>query len=142
MFDQATASVIAERIATGEPLEAICRDLPEAPTSRTVRRWIESDPTLASDIAHARDIGYDVIAWRARDVARGVKDAGSTGDVVRDRLIVETDLKLLAKWDPKRYGDRIQADVDMTLRVTVEDPTLRATATLVHHALPKPDNAE
>lgn len=39
----------------------------------------------------------------------------STGDVRRDRLIVDTDLKLLAKWDPKRYGESFQlrhADAD------------------------------
>jgi hypothetical protein len=41
--------------------------------------------------------------------ARGkdAQDGGdSSGDVQRDKLIVDTDLKLLAKWDPRRYGER------------------------------------
>jgi hypothetical protein len=46
-----------------------------------------------------------VIAARTRETARGFGD--SSGDVQRDKLIIETDLKLLAKWDPKRYGDRL-----------------------------------
>jgi hypothetical protein len=42
--------------------------------------------------------------------ARGKGD--STGEVQRDKLIVETDLKLLAKWSPKRYGDKVTHSSD------------------------------
>ncbi len=104
-YDEATATAICERISVGEPLEAICRTLPGAPTSRSVYRWLEDESQFASDFTRARAQGHDAIAWRTREVARGVVDAGSTGDIARDKLIVETDLKLLAKWD-KRYGDR------------------------------------
>jgi hypothetical protein len=31
-----------------------------------------------------------------------------SGDVARDKLRVETRLKLLAKWNPKKYGDNMQ----------------------------------
>ena len=31
----------------------------------------------------------------------------SSGDVARDKLIIETDLKLLAKWHAKKYGDKL-----------------------------------
>ena len=31
----------------------------------------------------------------------------------RDKLIIDTDLKLLAKWSPRLYGDKVQlADAD------------------------------
>ena len=55
-------------------------------------------------------------------------------------LRIESRLKLLAKWDPKRYGDRIQSDVDMTIRVTIDDPTARVSAQIVSaiQSLPKP----
>jgi hypothetical protein len=59
-------------------------------------------------IARARAQGFDEIARKARLIARGDKAAGSTGDVARDRLICEVDMKLLAKWDPKRYGDLLK----------------------------------
>jgi hypothetical protein len=65
--------------------------------------WEQVDETIAQAIARAREDGGDAIAQRARETARGAGD--SKGDVQRDKLIVETDLKLLAKWHPKRYGD-------------------------------------
>jgi hypothetical protein len=132
MFDQEQIlPQIADRLAEGIPLEKICRELPGTPTTRTIRRWIAENPTVSSVVAHAREIGYDAIAWRLRDVARNVADAGATGDTQRDRLIVETDLKLLACWDSKRYGAKVQQDVDLTVRVAIADPTrqLRNAAT-------------
>jgi len=100
---------ILRRLSSGEPLAVICRD-DHLPTSSTWREWCRSDETL--DIAHARarDDGYDLISARLRNTARGktADDGGdSSGDVQRDKLIIDTDLKLLAKWDPKRYGDKV-----------------------------------
>lgn len=102
-FTQEKADEIARRLSEGEPLAQICRD-DGMPDRTTVYRWGEADPEFAQHIARARDNGHDVIAARLRDTARGNGD--STGDVQRDKLIIETDLKLLAKWD-KRYGDRV-----------------------------------
>lgn len=78
------------------------------PHRSTVIEWAEKLPEFGRRIAHARATGFDEIARRARLIARGDKAAGSTGDTQRDRLIVDTDLKLLAKWDPKRYGDLLK----------------------------------
>ena len=47
-------------------------------------------------------------------VARGI-EGHSTGDVQRDKLLIETDFKLLSKFNPKRWGDSTQlrhADAD------------------------------
>jgi len=63
-------------------------------------------PEVSGLLARARDLGETVIANNLRDVARG--GPGSSGDVQRDKLIVDTDLKLLAIWNPKRYGQRIE----------------------------------
>jgi hypothetical protein len=51
-------------------------------------------------------VGFDHIAVTMRDTARGLGD--SSGDVARDKLIVDTDFKLLSKWSPKKYGDKLQ----------------------------------
>jgi hypothetical protein len=107
---------ICDRLSEGEPLACICRD-EDMPAARTVRSWMEGDTEcvpaeeVSAAIARARIIGHDAIAARTRQTARGkTADEGgdSTGDVQRDKLIIETDLKLLAKWDPKRYGDLIK----------------------------------
>ena len=99
---------VEERILTalrnGIPLAVVCRE-PGMPHPTTWNDWCAADEALK--IAHglARDEGYDAIAYRLRETAR--KRGDSTDDVQRDKLIIETDLKLLAKWDPRRYGDKV-----------------------------------
>jgi hypothetical protein len=39
--------------------------------------------------------------------------------ISRSKLRVETRLKLLAKWDPKRYGDRLNLDHSGEMKVTL-----------------------
>lgn len=108
---------VCEGLRRGRPLVDICND-PGMPSASTVFAWEVRDPRIAEDIARARAHGFDAIAQAVRRTARGYgPELGgeSTGDVKRDRLIVDTDLKLLAKWDPKRYGEGFQlrmADAD------------------------------
>jgi len=108
--------VICERLATGEPLSVICRDI--GIPRRTVNEWRQTDPAIADLIQDARDDGYDAIAKECLDIADdGRRDYREDEDgrefpdydhIQRSKLRVETRLKLLAKWDPKRYGDKHQ----------------------------------
>lgn len=113
-FSDELVKEIADRLCVGEPLAVICRD-DHMPHPSTVRDWMTANEDVSRAIAHAREVGYDCIAAKARETARGIGE--STADVQRDKLIIETDLKLLAKWDPKRYGDRqiIAGDKDAPL---------------------------
>lgn len=104
----ALVPVICERLARGETLSSIARDL--GMTRRGINMWREKDSVIDEQIQDAKDAGYDAIAERVRETARGRGD--STDDVARDKLIVDTDLKLLAKWDPKRYGDALKLSGD------------------------------
>lgn len=101
------AQEIVERLSKGEPLAVICRDI--SISHDAVDDWQRKNDDFKRSIARAREVGFDAIANSARDITRGRGD--STGDVQRDKLIVETDLKLLAKWDPKRYGDKTQVEI-------------------------------
>ena len=109
-------SKIAENLAEGVPLAVICRE-DGMPCDDTVRNWMDKNPEVLRDIARAREAGHDTIANRCRDTARGRGD--STGDVQRDKLIIETDLKLLAKWNPKKYGEKLThvGDADQPIHV-------------------------
>ena len=106
---------IGRRLGQGEPLTVICRD-EGMPCDDTVRNWMAGDDDVSRAIARAREEGEQSIAFRLRQTARGKgEDEGgdSSGDVQRDKLIIDTDLKLLAKWNPKKWGDKIQhADAD------------------------------
>ncbi len=119
------AAEICERLGTGEPLAQICRD-EHMPHDNTVRAWMEADDPFAVAIADARARGYDAIAQECLEIADDgrndyIEKLAEEGDekalaydaehVQRSKLRVETRLKLLAKWDPKRYGDKSAVDL-------------------------------
>lgn len=121
---------ILDQIEDGVPLKQICRQ-EGMPCARTVWNWMENNPEIAARVKQARDDGWDAIAYRCREIARGKAGSDTTGDVKRDKLIVETDLKLLAKWDPKRYGDRIEHSGTITHNATDLDTMLTQLVTQV-----------
>lgn len=106
---------IIDGLSSGTPLTIICAP-DEMPDVRTVYLWMEKDSELSASIARARDAGFDAIAKETMAIADDPK-----GDILRDRLRVDTRLKLLAKWDPKRYGDKIDlkhsgsVDIEVTI---------------------------
>lgn len=98
------AQRICDQLAEGIPLAEVCRE-EGMPNPSTVWRWCQKDESLSQAIAAAREDGEERITADLRRIARG--DQGhSTGDIQRDKLIIDTDLKLLAKWNPKKYGDK------------------------------------
>lgn len=118
---------ICERLSTGEPLAAICRD-DHMPDPSTVWDWAKSDPNLSQDIARARESGFDALAAQCIEIAdderhdwRMTKKGVIMNEVAvsRAKLQVETRLKLLAKWDPKRYGDKIDVNANHSGEVKI-----------------------
>jgi hypothetical protein len=99
---------ICQRMANGETLTAICRD-DGMPSRIAFYQWAEKYPEVALQFAHARDKGFDAMAEQAELVAKGIENY-STNDVQRDKLVVETTLKLLAKWS-KRYSDKTHIEL-------------------------------
>jgi hypothetical protein len=121
-FNDKDAAEIVSRLSKGEPLTIICRD-DWLPCDDTVRNWADANPAFARDIARAREAGFDAIALEALAIADATeydtKIVGAVGEerevpnsewISRSKLRVETRLKLLAKWDPKRYGERLEHD--------------------------------
>lgn len=116
------AEEIIERLSNGEPLRAICRD-EHMPSWRAFYEWMERDADFAARIAHARELGFDAIAQQALEIADspliGVRrEQSDTGTKITEedmlghrKLQVETRLKLLAKWCPKKYGDKVQQEI-------------------------------
>lgn len=89
---------IISGLARGKPLAQICRGLG---IDRTiVYDWRKTDEALDQRIARARDIGFDAIADDCMDIADDRADEPASR-----RVRVETRLKLLAKWNPQRYGE-------------------------------------
>ena len=129
---------ICTRLGTGEPLAQICRDM-HMPAVRTVAEWADTSPEISASIARARLEGFDALAAQCLEIANtpmlGIEEKvtpavrNQQGDVVvpetievkrgdmlgHRKLQIETRLKLLAKWDPKRYGEKQQVEHSGTI---------------------------
>lgn len=125
-YDPEIARTICEQLSEGIPLRQICRDNDGFPAWRTVYDWMARDDALgekgvglSASIARARDIGYDALAEECLLIAdtpqfgqkQVMSDEGSTTTVEdmlgHRKLQIETRLKLLAKFHPTKYGDRV-----------------------------------
>jgi hypothetical protein len=123
------ADEIVERLSEGEPLASICRD-EHMPAVRTVSDWKEAHPSFSADFARAREEGEDYLAAECLEIADdGRRDYHVSDDgrevvdhdhIQRSKLRIETRLKLLAKWNPKKYGDRLTHAGDAEAPVQVE----------------------
>lgn len=108
---------ICERLSKGEPLAVICRD-EHMPAVRTVSGWKDAHPVFAADFARARDEGFDAIAAESLEIVDTEPEYTNTehgskvdpGYVAWQKNRAEQRLKLLAKWDPRRYGDRLHTE--------------------------------
>lgn len=104
---------VLSRIAQGETLASLGRELDFHPSAW--RQWMSADEGLALAYAQARDVGSDVIAEQAlalidEEPAR-IEGRVDPGHVQWRRAQVDTRLKLLACWNPKKYGTKQTVDV-------------------------------
>ena len=118
-YDPEIARIICEQLSEGVPLRQICRDNDGFPAWRTVYDWMGRDESLSASIARARDIGYDALAEECLLIAdtpqfgqkQVMSDEGATTTIEdmlgHRKLQIETRLKLLAKFHPTKYGDRV-----------------------------------
>lgn len=153
-YTQKIADEICERISNGEPLRQICRD-EHMPAWRTVYDWVNKYEDFAASIARARDLGFDAIAEDLLSIAddgtndwmeKHDKDGAAVGyqlngeHVQRSKLRIETRLKLLAKWSPKKYGDKQQVEMSGQLATSnmTEEEIRAELAALTNAGIIKP----
>jgi hypothetical protein len=121
-FTPELAERICESLASGVSLRATCEQDGMPPES-TVRLWVVRDVQgFAAQYAHARSIGYDVMAEGILDLADrpliGQKSVSkATGleitegdNVDRSRLQIDARKWLLSKMLPKKYGEKQQIE--------------------------------
>jgi hypothetical protein len=136
-YTEEIAEEICALVADGVNLRRVCR-MDGMPSWRTVYDWVVAKPDFAARLAHARDIGYDALAEEALEIANtphlGQKKVFSSGagededsmTVTEDdmlghrKLQIETRLKLLAVWNPKKYGNKVQLGGDAENPIKIE----------------------
>ena len=119
------ANAIIAWIADGKPLREFCR-IEGNPSHQTVYNWLQKDKEFSLRFAGARESGEDLIAQECLEIAdetpmmtitfgeNGSKECIDNAGIQRNKLRVDTRLKLLAKWNPRKYGERVQQDVHLT----------------------------
>ena len=134
-MNPAMADSIIEWISSGKTLREWCRQ-PGNWSWASVYEWKAKDPDFASRFARAREIGCDAIAEEALELIDVEPEiaTGPNGGSGRDSAYVkwkqnqaEFRLKILAKWNPQRYGDKIDLTSKgerLNINISVDDANL------------------
>ena len=142
-YTEEVADRICDLVSNGVNLRRVCR-MEGMPAWRTVYDWVVARPDFAARLARARELGFDAIAEEALEISntpvmgqKQVMGDKSTYTTVEDmlghrKLQIETRLKLLACWDPKKYGNKVQlgGDADNPVRIEAEVQAERLLAAL------------
>jgi hypothetical protein len=112
------ADSLIDWIASGRTVRAWSR-LKGNPCFQAVYDWKQKDLEFSRRIARAREIGEAMILDEILEIADKPKRGNvvtknpdgtkqvKTGDMIEHRkLQIDARFKLLAKWDPAKYGDR------------------------------------
>lgn len=108
----AVVDEIVNRLAHGEPLARICDD-DHMPDFSTVWRWEADDEEFRKLTTHAREVGTHFLADDCITIADG------PGDPADKRIRIDTRLRLIGKWNAKRYGDKVDVGVDGTVNINL-----------------------
>ena len=101
LYSQELADRICHRLSQGEPLAKICRD-DDMPDYSTVRRWEDANEAFRALSLRAKADGTH---FMADDSIRIADDL--TIDPQRAKLMVDTRLRLIGKWNARSYGDKV-----------------------------------
>lgn len=115
---------VIERLSAGEPLAQICRS-EHMPSLRAVYNWTEKNAEFAARFTRARLDGFDQIALQTLQIADETPPTTQNGGtdsgwVQHAKVRIETRLKLLAKWDPKRYGEQLKLSGDSDNPIAIQ----------------------
>ena len=126
--NQIIVEEIINWIAHGNTLRSYCR-LKNKPNWRTIYNWLEKDKEgdFITRFAHARDMGADAIAEECLEIIDAPPPlCGSEGNTRLDPAAVqmqknrvEARLKLLAKWNPKKYGEKVGVEAGGNISLTI-----------------------
>lgn len=117
------ADEIIAWISAGKMLREYCRQTGK-PSWDTIYNWAKAHESFNQRFARAREDGHDVISEECAELA-DIKPADQV-EVQWRRLQIDTRLKLLAKWNPRKYGDRQALDHSGGIEINVVTGVPRA----------------
>jgi len=117
---------ICEELAKGRSLRSICQD-PDMPAVQIVLGWRDDDAAFYEQYTRAREAQADHFADEITEIADTETDPN------RARVRIDARKWAAGKLKPKTYGDRLQLDGDMQVKLT-DDQLERRLAQLLGKA--------
>lgn len=118
---------VCELLADGHSLAAICspekREKDKSlPTRTEALRWVSQYPDIRDMYAQARDIGVEVWGDELRSISNGVL----SGKIDPNAARVAADITkwTMARLAPKKWGDRVSADLNHQGQIATGPPVL------------------
>lgn len=158
VYTPETARAICERIADGETLRSICKDA-AMPAASTVRGWALDDVDGFFALStRAYTLGFEEQAEQCFEIADDTSNDWTPSSdptnpaarfnsehVQRARLRIDTRMRLLGKWAPKKYGDKLAvggADDLPPIKVMNADEAAIRVAFLLNKAVASKDKTD
>ncbi|KKL96204.1 hypothetical protein LCGC14_1846820 [marine sediment metagenome] len=144
-YDEKIAAEVCNRVAAGEGLRAICKD-PGFPCHQIIYQWLAAEPTFMTAYTRAREAQMEVWAEDCTDIAddatndfmERINKAGTAErvpdpeTVQRSKLRIDTRLRLMAKLNARRFGDKVEVELSGSVKVqTMTDAELEAQTRLM-----------
>lgn len=108
-YTEEKALEICELVADGQSINKISK-MPGMPNRSTILKWFRDVPEFSTMYARAKEIGFEVLADEIIDLA----DAEVNTDkdqLRRHQLMIDTRKWLLAKLQPRKYGERVTQEI-------------------------------
>lgn len=117
LYSDEIAQRICDLICSGET-DGTIEKIEGMPSAETLRRWRLDNEEFCGKYARAREARADFRSERIDQYARELHDGELAPDAAR--VLIDTEKWQAGKEQPKRYGDRIQVDGNMTVSMTDE----------------------
>lgn len=118
MYSQDQRTAIYKRVCDGIanklPLHKICAQ-DGMPTKETVRVWLLEDADFSAQYARAREARADVRSEFIDEITDEVR--AGTLDPNAARVIIDAEKWQAGKENSKRYGDKLQLDGDVNMKL-------------------------
>lgn len=123
-FRKAVADEFCRRIGEGRSERSVCKD-PDMPAHATIYKWEHENPEFATQYARARDERATHLAEEALTIGDGLGEAPTSEQIQAAKLRVDTRKWFASKLAPKKYGERVQTDSNVSV---TGDLTMRLSA--------------
>lgn len=108
-YTEEKALEICELVADGQSINKISK-MPGMPTRSTILKWFRDVPEFSVMYARAKEIGFEVLADEIIDLCDAAENIKAE-ELRRHQLMIDTRKWLLAKLQPRKYGERVTQEI-------------------------------